>query len=105
VQLTTNRGTVDQLQTDFYSIVGDGDGILDASDFESLGVGFGVSMPVPPTQAVGEDGSFSFSVLGALQAALAGGQDYLVVQGRVVETITFPARGLQVYSTADGNRR
>jgi hypothetical protein len=103
VQLTTNRGTVDQLQTDFYSIVGDGDGILDASDFESLGVGFGVSMPVPPTQAVGEDGSFSFSVLGALQAALAGGQDYLVVQGRVVETITFPARGLQVYSTADGN--
>jgi hypothetical protein len=103
VQLTTNRGTVDQLATDFYSIVGDGDGILAASDFESLGVGFGVSMPVPPTQAVGEDGSFSFSVLGALQAALADGQDYLVVQGRVVETITISARGLQVYSTADGN--
>jgi hypothetical protein len=60
-------------------------------------------MPVLSTQAVGEDGSFSFSVLGALQAALADGQDYLVVQGRVVETFTLPARGLQVYSTADGN--
>lgn len=103
VHLTTNRGTVDQLPTDFYSIAGDGNGTLEAGDFEGIGTAFGVSMPVPFDQAIGEEGSFSFSVLGALQAALAEGLDYLVVQGRVGESFATSARGLQVYSTADGN--
>jgi hypothetical protein len=103
VLLTTRRGTVDQLSTDFWSVQGDGNGTLEASDFEGTAVSLGVSMPVPPTQAVGEDGSFGFSVLGALEAAVADGHDYLVIQGRVVESIAGPARGLQVYSTADGN--
>lgn len=103
VLLTTRRGTVDSLDTFFWSIGDDGNGTLEASDFERPGEALGITMPVPATQAVGEDGSFSFSVLAALQAAVAAGNDYLTIQGRVDESLSGPARGLQVYSTADGN--
>ena len=46
---------------------------------------------------------FGFSVLTVLRAAVAAGHQYLTIQGRVDESLLGPGRGLQVYSTADGN--
>lgn len=103
VLLTTRRGTVDALDTGFWWIGDDGNGTLEASDFERPGEALGVTMPVPASQAVGEDGSFGFSVLPVLRAAVAAGHQVLTLQGRVDESLLGPGRGLQVYSTADGN--
>jgi len=106
VQVTTNRGTVDSLDTFFWSVSEEGDGVLEDADFErSAETLAGAVMVVPPLvdQAVGEDGSYSFDVLAELVAALDAGRGYFTVQGRVDEDLTGPARGLQVYSTADGN--
>lgn len=103
VLLTTRRGTIDSLDTGFWWIGDDGNGTLEPSDFERPGETLAVTMPVPAGQAIGEDGSFGFSVLPALKAAVAAGHQYLTIQGRVDESLLGPARGLQVYSTASGN--
>lgn len=104
VELYTHRGTIDSLDTHFVVGASSGDGLLTDSDFEidSEVIG-GVVMPVPPTMAVGSDGTFSFDVLSELRAALAAGHTHLVIQGRVDESTTGTARGLEVYTTADGN--
>lgn len=98
--LTTNRGTVDSLNTHFFAGPG-GDGTLEDADFQS-GSGFeplGVVMPVTGLQ--GADGTFSFDIRDALNDAIAGGAQFFTVQARVDETLTGPARGLQIYSSAD----
>lgn len=107
VLLQTHRGTSDSLDTFFYAggLFGEF-GTLEDSDFESpLEVVPGVVMPVPPDSQVGDEGTFSFSVLGQLKNALEVGADALVVQGRVDETLAGqgPARGLEVRGSADSN--
>lgn len=107
VLLHTHRGTIDSLDTFFYAggLFGE-HGTLEDSDFESpLEVLPGVVMPVPPDSQVGDEGTFSFSVLGQLLAAFEEDADALVVQGRVDETLagSGPARGLEVRSSADSN--
>lgn len=106
VILHTHRGTIDSLDTFFWWVSEAGDGLLADSDFESAAEPIpGVVMPVPSTteMPVGSDGSFSFSVLGQLQAAAAQGLGYFTIQGRVDESLTGPARGLEVRTTALGN--
>ena len=104
VILPTNRGTVDSLDTFFYAAGVSADGILTNSDFEAPAEQIpGVVMPVPPSMPIGSDGTFSFSVLGQLRAAAQGGFSFFAIQGRVNESLTGPARGLQVRTTADGN--
>jgi len=104
VILHTQRGTVDSLPTVFFAGAGC-DGSLADSDFEAVLEGTGATMPVPDlsTQPVGQDGTFTFDVLGPLQSALGAGASFFTVQGRVNETAAGPARGLQVRSTASGN--
>jgi hypothetical protein len=106
VVLNTNRGTNDAVNTTFYASANgdaaDGDGLLSDDDFETpLTPVPGAVMPVSGT--VGGDGTFSFDVKSQLVAALNGGRQFFVVQGRVDEGLVGPARGLQVYSTASGN--
>jgi Bacterial Ig domain len=105
VILHTHRGTIDSLDTFFFSGAG-GNGTLEDSDFEAtLEPIAGVVMPVPPLEdmPVGSDGTFTFDVKGELEAAIASGASFFTVQGRVDETLTGPARGLEVRTTADGN--
>jgi hypothetical protein len=98
VTLTTNRGATDALDTFFYA-GGGGNGTLEDSDFEAdLEQLPGVLMPV--TGSLGADGTFTFDVKDALNAAIASGASYFTVQARVNETLT-SGRGLGVYSTAD----
>ncbi len=104
VILPTNRGTVDSLDTFFYAAGVSGDGNLTNSDFEAPAEQIpGVVMPVPQTMPIGSDGTFSFSVLGQIRAAGQGGFSFFAIQGRVNESLTGPARGLQVRTTASGN--
>lgn len=106
VLLHTHRGTIDSLDTFFYVGGLDEQGILEDSDFESpLEELPGVVMPVPPDSQVGDEGTFSFSVLGPLVAAMKEGAGAFVVQGRVDETQAGgeQARGLEVRSSADSN--
>jgi predicted acyltransferase (DUF342 family) len=105
VLLHTHRGTTDSLDTSFFAVAG-GDGTLTDSDFQATGEPIsGAVMPVPPLSelAVGEDGTFSFDVLGNLQAAISAGAPFFSVQGRVNESLAGPARGLEVRSTASSN--
>ena len=98
VILTTNRGTVDALDTYFFA-GGGGNGTLENSDFEAnLEPLPGVVMPVTGSQ--GADGTFSFDVKDALNAAIASGATFFTVQARVDENLT-SGRGLGIYSTAD----
>ncbi|HXH90895.1 MAG TPA: Ig-like domain-containing protein [Thermoanaerobaculia bacterium] len=104
VILPTNRGTVDSLDTFFYAAGVSGDGLLTNSDFEAPAEQIpGVVMPVPPSMPIGSDGTFSFSVLGPIHTAAQNGFSFFAIQGRVNESLTGPARGLQVRTTADGN--
>ena len=104
VTFHTNRGTTDSLDTFFWSLGDDGNGTLEDTDFERPAEQIaGVVMPVPVDQSPGEDGTFSFPALAQLRAALSAGFDYLTIQGRVDESLTGPARGLQVRSTASSN--
>lgn len=109
IQLNTHRGSVDSLDTEFYwpgNTLADGQ--LSASDF---GFPFGGTpidsslMPVPSTTElpIGADGTFSFDVLAELNQAIASANGWLVIQGRVDETLTGNARGLEVRTTATGN--
>ncbi|HYR27660.1 MAG TPA: hypothetical protein VEU30_04300, partial [Thermoanaerobaculia bacterium] len=105
VVLPTHRGTIDSLDTRFVAIGSDGDGALSLTDFESDGEAMrGVVMSVPPVSEMplGSDGFFSFDVMGQLKAAVAAGQDHLVIQGRVDESLS-SGRGLEVRTTATGN--
>jgi hypothetical protein len=98
VVLTTNRGTVDTLDTFFFAGAG-GDGELTDADFQSnVEQLAGVAMPVTGSQ--GADGTFTFDVRQPLNDALGAGATHLVVQGRVDESRP-PGRGLQLYSSAD----
>ncbi|HEX6199194.1 MAG TPA: hypothetical protein VF150_02935, partial [Thermoanaerobaculia bacterium] len=104
VVLSTHRGTTDSLDTSFFWVGEDGDGLLTDADFEAAAEPVpGAVMPVPPGMAVGADGSFSFSVLAQLTAALQNGFGTFSIQGRVDEALVGPARGLEVRTTAAGN--
>ncbi|HEX7679797.1 MAG TPA: Ig-like domain-containing protein, partial [Thermoanaerobaculia bacterium] len=104
VVLPTNRGTTDSLDTFFYWVAASGDGNLTNSDFEAPAEQIpDAVMPVPATMPVGSDGTFSFSVLDQLRASAQNGFAFFAIQGRVNESLTGPARGLQVRTTASGN--
>jgi hypothetical protein len=104
VVLPTNRGSIDSLDTFFYWVAASGDGNLTNSDFESPAeVIPDAVMTVPPSMPIGSDGTFSFSVLAQLRASAQNGHAFFAIQGRVNESLTGPARGLQVRTTADGN--
>jgi hypothetical protein len=104
VVLPTNRGTVDSLDTFFYWVAASGDGNLTNSDFEAPAEQIpDAVMPVPATMPIGSDGTFSFSVLDQLRASAQNGFTFFAIQGRVNESLTGPARGLQVRTTASGN--
>jgi hypothetical protein len=104
VLLHTNRGTSDSADTFFHWIGADNDGLLTDSDYERTAEVIGDAvMPVPSSQLVGEDGTFSIDVLAEVRAAMRAGNTHFSIQGRVNETQAGPVRGLQVYTTADGN--
>jgi Big-like domain-containing protein len=104
VHLHTHRGTVDSLDTKFFALAADNDGLLTDSDFAGTGE-LVTTMPVPSLSAmpIGSDSTFSFDVIGELRAAIAAGHSILAIQGRVDESLAGPARGLEVYTSADGN--
>jgi len=106
VFLHTNKGTVDSLDTTFFVGTGIQDAALTNDDFEAPASPLpGVVMPVPAGPS-GTDGTFSFDVLGALQAAVGNDDlDVFSIQGRVDEGLAGGGfqRGLQVYTTASGN--
>lgn len=105
VTLSTQKGTVDDLDTFFFAGDADQDGLLRESDFQAPASAIpGVVMPVPFGPA-GTEGSFAFDVTAAVKAAVARGDDFFSVQGRVNEDLAGGGfrRGLQVRSTADGN--
>jgi hypothetical protein len=104
VHLHTHRGTIDSLDTKFFALSGDNDGLLTDSDFAGTGEVVAV-MPVPSTNAlpIGSDSTFAFDVLGELRNAIAAGHHSLAIQGRVDESLAGPARGLEVYTSADSN--
>jgi len=104
VILPTNRGTIDSLDTFFYWVSASGDGNLTNSDFEAPAQQIpNVVMPVPESMPIGGDGTFSFSVLNQLLTSAQNGFTFFAIQGRVDESLTGPARGLQVRTTASGN--
>lgn len=104
VILPTHRGTVDSLDTTFYWVAASGDGNLTNSDFESPAERISDAvMPVPPTMPIGGDGTFSFSVLDQIRAAAQNGYTFFAIQGRVNESASGPARGLEVRTTAVEN--
>jgi hypothetical protein len=104
VVLPTNRGTIDSLDTFFYWVAASGDGNLTNSDFEAPAEQIpDAVMPVPQSMPIGGDGTFSFSVLDQLRASAQNGFTFFAIQGRVNESLTGPARGLQVRTTASGN--
>ena len=104
VILHTHRGTTDSADTRFYWIGGGNDGVLTDADYARPGERLsGVVMIVPPSMAIGEDGTFSFSVIGPLRDAIKLGFDHFTIQGRVDELQQGAVRGLEVRTTADGN--
>jgi hypothetical protein len=104
VILPTNRGTIDSLDTFFYWVGASGDGNLTNSDFEAPAEAIpDAVMPVPPSMPIGGDGTFSFSVLDQVRASAQNGFTFFAIQGRVNESLTGSARGLQVRTTASGN--
>jgi len=104
IVLPTHRGTIDSLDTFFYWVAASGDGNLTNSDFESPAEQISDAvMSVPPSMPIGADGTFSFSVLAQLRAAAKNGHTFFAIQGRVNESLTGSARGLEVRTTASGN--
>jgi hypothetical protein len=99
-----HRGVTDSAATFFYWSSVSGDGALSDSDFEAAAERIsGAVMPVPPSMAIGDTGTFSFSVLDHLRAAVQLGHTHFVVQGRIDESLAGPVRGLEVRTTASGN--
>jgi len=104
VVLPTHRGTIDSLDTFFYWVAASGDGNLTNSDFESPAEQISDAiMSVPPSMPINADGTFSFSVLPQIRAAAKNGYSFFAIQGRVDESLTGSARGLEVRTTASGN--
>jgi len=106
VVLNTLKGSVDELDTTFWVATEDQDGLLEVSDFETEATVLkGVVMPVPEEAQTGDEGTFSFSVLNELRAAIDQGFNFFSIQGRVDESLAGQGfkRGLQVRSTATGN--
>jgi len=109
VTLTTNKGSVDSLDTEFYVHTvdfgqTDQDGLLTASDFETPGTKLAAVVMTVPAGPTGTEGTFGFDATSAFLSANAYRQ-FLTIQGRVDETITGGGsqRGLQIYSTANGS--
>ncbi len=104
VHLHTHRGTVDSLDTKLLALSADNDGLLSDSDFAGTGE-LVATMAVPSTSAmpIGSDSTFAVDVLGELRDAIAAGHSILAIQGRVNESLAGPARGLEVYTSADSN--
>ena len=100
IMLTTNRGTTDSLNTFFFAGPG-GNGTLEDNDFESGNAFEPLGVVMPVTGLVGADGTFSFDIRSALNDAISASAQFFTVQARVDETLTGPARGLQIYSSAD----
>jgi hypothetical protein len=106
VMLSTQKGTVDSLDTSFFAGTAEQDGVLSVSDFQAPADPIsGVLMPVPAGSQTGDEGTFVFNVTRQLKAARAQGRSFFSVQGRVNETLAGGGfkRGLQVRSTATGN--
>ena len=105
IQLQTHRGTIDSLPTIFYFMQTPGDGALTDADFGGTAERIrGGVMDVPPSMAVGDEGTFTLGVLGELQAAMGAGMPFFTVQGRVDESLGGPARGLEVRTSSELNR-
>ena len=105
VNLTTEKGTVDSLNTSFFVGTADEDGLLTVGDFQNPAVPVsGAVMPVPAVPT-GTEGTFSFVVTSQLHEAIKDGFSHLTIQGRVDESLSGGGfeRGLQIHSTADGN--
>lgn len=104
ITLPTHRGTTDSLDTRFYWITGENDGSLTNSDFEGDGERIGGAvMEVPPTMGIGASGTFTFDVFDEVRTAMQLGRNFFTVQGRVDESLSGPARGLEVHTTATSN--
>jgi hypothetical protein len=99
---------VDSLNTFFFVGTAEQDGLLTESDYEAPVAEIpGVVMPVPADMNPGDDGSFSFDVTSQLQNVLTGDTiTVFSIQGRVDESLAGQGylRGLEVRTTADGNR-
>jgi len=106
VTLTTQKGTVDSLDTSFFAGTAEQDGVLAVSDFQAPTAPIpGAVLPVPAGSQTGDEGTFVFNVTQQLKAARAQGRNFFSIQGRVNETLAGQGfqRGLQVRSTATGN--
>lgn len=106
VTLSTQKGTVDSLDTSFFAGTAEQDGVLAASDFQAPSAPIaGAVMPVPAGSQPGDEGTFVFNVTQELKAARAQGRNVFSIQGRVNEALAGQGfkRGLQVRSTATGN--
>ncbi len=105
VTFSTLKGTVDDLNTFFFASTVDQDGVLTPSDFQTPTAAIpGVTLPVPDVPT-GTEGTFIFNVTRQVKEAVARGDDFFSIQGRVDEDLAGGGfrRGLQVRSTADGN--
>ena len=106
VELTTEKGTVDDLDTFFFVGTADQDELLDVSDFQALASPpSGVVMPVIPGTPTGQEGTFTIDVTDELLEAIDQGFNVFSIQGRVTESLVGGSfrRGLQIHSTATGN--
>ncbi len=105
VLLHTHRGTVDSLNTNFFHMQSTNDGLLTDADYAGPGERIrGALMDVPASMAVGDEGTFQFSVFGELKAAIEQGLSFFTVQGRVDEGTAGPARGLEVRTSVTTNQ-
>ncbi len=91
---TENNEAFSPIDTQFFAGTNDGDGTIEASDFQTAAV----AIPGAVMSHTGT-GTFNFDVTSEVNAALAAGHHWFVVQGRIDETLgpTFE-RGLQVDS-------
>jgi hypothetical protein len=107
VVLHTHRASKEGVATRFFA-AGEGDGELQEKDFESEAEPVrGAVMPMPSLEQmpVDAEGTFTFDVLGELQAAQRDGLRVLALQGRVEEKAHGPIAGLDVRTSAEQNLR
>lgn len=96
VQLTTETVAFAPIDTTFFATTVDGNGTIEAADFQAPAAAIAGAVMPPATS-----GTFDFDVTSEVNAALAAGHHWLVVQGRVDESLG-PSyqRGLQVETNA-----
>ena len=108
VQITSFNSGFETLDTFFFAATIDGNGTIENSDFEIASAAVPSSTMLLSSNA-GGDATHTFDVTSQLNAALAAGRNFLVIQGRVDETIAGPGyqRGLEVYShiASDSTKR